>query len=163
MWSRLFFSRALLSCGLAGLLAACSSTPPQPTPATPPIPPVATPLKTSSQLQDPPDQGPLPVYQRELSGVLIGAPAGTQIDMALLAIDERARPQQSLGIVRLNANGAPLPFHLRFNPDAFPRGMRVELRARVIQSGQLSMHLPAQTISQPTTQNLGNLNFQAVP
>jgi uncharacterized lipoprotein YbaY len=56
-----------------------------------------------------------------------------------------------------------LPFRLRFNPDAFPAGARVELRGRASQSGQLILHLPSQTISQPTTQALGQLQFVKAP
>ena len=36
----------------------------------------------------------------------------------------------------------PLAFRLRFNPQAFPAGGRVELRGRASQSGQLILHLP---------------------
>jgi uncharacterized lipoprotein YbaY len=52
---------------------------------------------------------------------------------------------------------------LRFNPDSFPAGARVELRGRASQSGQLILHLPSQRISQPTTQALGQLQFVKAP
>jgi uncharacterized lipoprotein YbaY len=56
-----------------------------------------------------------------------------------------------------------LPFHLRFNPESFPTGARVELRGRASQSGQLILHLPSQVISQPTTQAMGQLQFVKAP
>lgn len=40
--------------------------------------------------------GPLPAYQREVSGTLTGVPAGAEVELALLVIDERSRPQQLL-------------------------------------------------------------------
>lgn len=107
--------------------------------------------------------GPLPAYQRELSGTLQGVPAGAEVELALLVIDEKDRPQQLLASSSLIGNNQILPFRLRFNPDAFPAGARVELRGRASQSGQLILHLPSQTISQPTTQALGQLQFVKAP
>ena len=42
-------------------------------------------------------------------------------------------------------------------------GMRVELRGRASQSGQLILHLPSRIINQPTTQALGTLAFVKAP
>ncbi|MNY51458.1 hypothetical protein D3C86_1870470 [compost metagenome] len=109
------------------------------------------------------DQGPLPAYQRELSGALLGVPAGAEVELALLVIDERSRPQQLLASANLIGTSQALPFHLRFNPDVFPAGARVELRGRASQSGQLILHLPAQRIFQPTTQALGQLQLVKAP
>jgi hypothetical protein len=41
--------------------------------------------------------------------------------------------------------------------------MRVELRGRASQSGQLILHLPSRIISQPTTQAMGTLAFVKAP
>jgi len=56
-----------------------------------------------------------------------------------------------------------LPFQLRFNPEAFPVGGRVELRGRASKSGQLILHLPSMRIDQPVTQVLGQLQFVKAP
>ena len=88
--------------------------------------------------------GPLPAYQRELSGTLQGVPTGAEVELALLVIDDKDRPQQLLASSSLIGNNQVLPFHLRFNPDSFPAGARVELRGRASQSGQLILHLPSQ-------------------
>lgn len=109
------------------------------------------------------DLGPLPAYQRELSGTLQGVPAGAEVELALLVIDERGRPQRLLASSNLIGNNKVLPFRLRFNPDVFPVGARVELRGRASQSGQLILHLPAQLITQPTTQAVGQLQFVKAP
>jgi len=90
-------------------------------------------------------------------------PAGAEVELALLVIDEKDRPQQLLASSSLIGNNQVLPFHLRFNPEAFPAGARVELRGRASQSGQLILHLPPQTITQPTTQALGQLQFIKAP
>jgi uncharacterized lipoprotein YbaY len=138
----------------ASLLVACSSDTPKPE-STQPV------AQAASRGQ--PDLGPLPAYQRELSGSLLGVPAGAEVELALLVIDERSRPQQLLASSKLNGTNQPLPFRLRFNPEAFPAGARVELRGRASQSGQLILHLPARRISQATTQALGALQFEAAP
>lgn len=148
---------ALLS--LVSLLAACSSDAPKPSePAPGPAPQMAEKKARASA-----DLGPLPAYQRELSGALLGVPAGAEVELALLVIDERSRPQQLLASANLIGTSQALPFHLRFNPDVFPAGARVELRGRASQSGQLILHLPAQRIFQPTTQALGQLQFVKAP
>jgi uncharacterized lipoprotein YbaY len=146
--------RPLVLLGLAGLLAACSSndTPP-PAPAKP-VAPV---------LQVPTGPGPLLPYQREISGQLLGIPAGAEVEMAMLVVDERGRPQKLLTSTTLQSNGQSLPFQLRFNPEAFPAAGQVELRGRAIKSGQLILHLPSMRIQQATTQALGPLQFVTAP
>ncbi len=148
--------RSLAVISLTGLLAACStSEPPRPT---------ATPAKTApNAIKLPADQGPLLPYQRELSGQLLGVPAGAEVELALLVIDDRNRPQKLLSSTRLTGNNQSLPFQLRFNPEAFPVGARVELRGRASQSGQLTLHLPSVLITSPDTQSLGQLQFAPVP
>ncbi|WP_026144920.1 YbaY family lipoprotein [Pseudomonas asplenii] len=148
--------RPLVLLSLTGLLLACSSAPkPVPTPA--PQPQVKKPVNEYEAL------GPLPAYQRELSGTLLGVPANAEVELALLVIDERGRPQQLLASGRINGSGQALPFRLRFNPDVFPVGARVELRGRASQSGQLILHLPSVTVTQPTTQAMGQLQFISAP
>lgn len=151
--------RPLVLLSLVSLLAACSSDAPKPSePAPGPAPQMAEKKARASA-----DLGPLPAYQRELSGALLGVPAGAEVELALLVIDERSRPQQLLASANLIGTSQALPFHLRFNPDVFPAGARVELRGRASQSGQLILHLPAQRIFQPTTQALGQLQFVKAP
>ncbi|KAF1028882.1 MAG: hypothetical protein GAK37_02010 [Pseudomonas sp.] len=148
--------RPLVLLALFSVLAACSSHTPKP----------AAPQPVPAQEKKVPgieDAGPLPAYQRELSGTLNGVPAGAEVELALLVIDERSRPQQLLASSVLTGNNQPLAFRLRFNPDAFPAGARVELRGRASQSGQLILHLPPVRIFQATTQTTGPLQLVPAP
>jgi uncharacterized lipoprotein YbaY len=150
--------RPLVLLSFFGLLVACSSAP---KPA-PPLPGPA-PQQAQKKAQESASLGPLPAYQRELSGTLQGVPTGAEVELALLVIDERGRPQQLLANSNLIGNDHVLAFRLRFNPESFPIGARVELRGRASQSGQLILHLPAQRIDQPITQALGQLQFVKAP
>jgi uncharacterized lipoprotein YbaY len=100
---------------------------------------------------------------RELSGVLQAPPAGSEVELALISIDSRDRPQRLLGNLVLNGNGGPLPFRLLFNPEYFPRGERVELRGRASLSGQLILKLQPRLILQPESQSLGPLQMVPAP
>jgi uncharacterized lipoprotein YbaY len=147
--------RALVVLCLAGLMTACSSDKPKgEQPAAAPAPKVA---------KKAPALGPLPAYQREISGTLLEVPAGADVELALLVIDERDRPQRLLASSNLIGTGQALPFQLRFNPEAFPAGARVELRGRASRSGQLIMHLPPQRIVQAASQATGPLRFEKAP
>lgn len=146
--------RPLVLLCLAGLLAACSST-------EPPKPAAAKPAPQAIKLPEGP--GPLLPYQRELSGQLLGVPSGAEVELALLVIDDRNRPQKLLSSTKLLGNNQSLPFQLRFNPEAFPAGARVELRGRASQSGQLILHLPSVRIQEASTQALGALQFVTAP
>ncbi|WP_166363189.1 YbaY family lipoprotein [Pseudomonas akapageensis] len=146
--------RALVMLSFASLLVACSSDTPKPE---------STQTEPPATARAQPNLGPLPAYQRELSGSLLGVPAGAEVELALLVIDERSRPQRLIASSKLNGTNQPLPFQLRFNPESFPAGARVELRGRASQSGQLILHLPSRRISQPTTQVLGPLQFEKAP
>ncbi|TSD68661.1 MULTISPECIES: YbaY family lipoprotein [unclassified Pseudomonas] len=148
--------RPLVLLALFSFLVACSSQAPKP----------STPQPTPVQEKKVPgieDLGPLPAYQREINGTLNGVPANAEVELALLVIDERNRPQQLLASSVLSGNGKPLAFRLRFNPEAFPAGARVELRGRASQSGQLILHLPAVRITQAITQTTGPLQFVPAP
>ncbi|MFW0756071.1 hypothetical protein ACN1C3_15200 [Pseudomonas sp. H11T01] len=151
--------RPLVLLSLFSLLVACGSNTPKP---APPVPGPA-PQQAQKKAQESANLGPLPAFQRELSGSLQGVPAGAEVELALLVIDERGRPQQLLASSSLIGNNQVLPFHLRFNPESFPLGARVELRGRASQSGQLILHLPSRRIDQPITQALGQLQFFKAP
>ena len=148
--------RPLVLLTLFSVLVACSSEAPKP----------STPQPVPAQEKKVPgleDLGPLPAYQREINGSLTNVPAGAEVEMALLVIDERSRPQQLLASSVLTGNGKPLAFRLRFNPEAFPAGARVEVRGRASQSGQLVLHLPAVRITQAITQTTGPLQLVNAP
>jgi uncharacterized lipoprotein YbaY len=138
------------------LLAACASAPEQPVP-----PPAATAVAEAKPAAV--AEAPLPSHMRELRGSLRTPPAGSEVEMALLVIDERDRPQQLLGSLKLSGDGQLLPFRLPFNPAYFPSGARVELRARISQSGRLVLRLPPQRIGQAQSQNLGELPLVSAP
>ncbi|WP_165681711.1 YbaY family lipoprotein [Metapseudomonas otitidis] len=142
--------RPLYILSLAALLAACAGEPPaEPAPAKP--------------LAKPAAEQPLPAHMRALDGQLLGAPAGSNVELALLAVDSRDRPLRLLGSLRLDGTGTALPFRLTFNPEAFPRDLRVELRARVSQSGQLIQRLAPRRIPAAESQSLGTLQLEAAP
>ncbi|RRV47620.1 YbaY family lipoprotein [Pseudomonas sp. p106] len=147
--------RALVVLGCAALLAACGSDRPKNEPA-----PAPAPAKVAKKAEP---LGPPPAYQRELSGTLLEIPRGADVELALLVIDERDRPQQLLASSTLTGTGQALPYRLRFNPEVFPAGARVELRGRASQSGQLIMHLPPVRITQAQTQATGPLRFKKAP
>ena len=150
-------SKSFVLLVLVSLLAACSSDAPKPVAPAQPVPATAPTIKAPVEL------GPLPAYQRELSGSLLGVPTGAEVEMALLVIDERGRPQKLLASAKQRGTNQPLPFQLRFAAEAFPAGARVELRARASQSGQLILHLPAVQIGQASSQTLGNLEMIKAP
>ncbi|MBB3242834.1 putative lipoprotein YbaY [Pseudomonas sp. Tn43] len=151
--------RPLVLLSLFSLLVACGSDAPKSQPPTP----GPAPQQAQKKAKAAAELGPLPAHQRELSGTLQGAPAGSEVELALLVVDAKDRPQQLLASSSLIGTNQVLPFRLRFNPESFPTGARVELRGRVSQSGQLILHLPAQIITQPTTQALGQLQFVKAP
>ena len=144
--------RPIAVCCALVLLAACASEAPAPTPVQPAAAskPAAAPA-------------PLPANLRELTGNLTNVPAGASVELALLVIDDRARPLQLLGNITLQGNGQVLPFHLPFNPDSFPANARVELHGRVSQSAQLILRLDPVRITSATTQTVGDLRFDAAP
>nr|WP_234461649.1 YbaY family lipoprotein [Stutzerimonas stutzeri] len=131
---------------LLTLLGGCSSQPGEPSVA---------PVELSS--------APHSKLLNELSGSLLGAPAGSDVELALLEVDRRDQPDRLLSNVQLKGRGSELPFILQFNPDAFPAGQRVELRGRVTRAGQLIMRLPARNISSPASQALGPLQLVPAP
>ncbi|WP_394560583.1 YbaY family lipoprotein [Aquipseudomonas alcaligenes] len=148
--------RPALAC-LFLLLAACASEPPKP--VTPPAP--AKPAAASTPAA--PIEQPLPAHMRELRGSLLTPPAGSEVEMALLVVDERDRPQQLLGSLKLAGNGQALAFRLPFNPQYFPAGARVELRARISQSGRLILRLPPQRVTQADSRDFGALALVSAP
>jgi uncharacterized lipoprotein YbaY len=141
--------RPLLLLSLLGLLAACASD------APPPVQPAPAPVK--------PQAAPLPAHQRELSGSLLDVPAAAEVELALLAVDQRGRPQAILGNIQLRATGNSLPFRLPFNPETFNKHQRIELHGRVHQSGSLILRLPPQPIRRAETQSLGSLRLVPAP
>lgn len=135
------------------LLAACSSKP-----SAPEQPSAAPQAKASA---------PLPANQRELSGTLTSArgylPAGAEVEVALLLMDQRDHPQGALASLDLLGNGGALPFSLRFDPNDFPAGARVELHVRVAQNGQLAWRLRPIPIAAAQSQALGELRLVPAP
>lgn len=138
-------SRFLVLPALLTLLAGCGSQPSEPT----------APVELST--------APHSKLLNELSGSLIGAPAGSDVELALLEVDRRDQPDRLLSNVQLKGRDGELPFILQFNPDAFPAGQRVELRGRVTRAGQLIMRLPPRTISSAASQALGPLQLVPAP
>lgn len=147
-------SRPFALLGLSLLLAACSS---QPEEEPPQVPSAPSELKAGAALQ------PLQAGQRELRGSLLGAPANSEVELALLVVDERGRPRGELGNLHLSGNGQALPFSLRFEPQPFTPGLRVELRGRASQSGRLILRLPPRTVSGTDSQTLGTLQLVPAP
>lgn len=148
--------RPALAC-LILLLAACASEPPQP--AAPIAPPRPAPVAKAAA----PAEQVLPAHMRELRGSLLTPPPGSEVEMALLVVDERDRPQQLLGSLKLAGDGQALAFRLPFNPEYFPVGARVELRARISHSGRLILRLPPQRVTQAVTRDFGALSLVGAP
>ena len=142
----------LLLVSLITLLTACASESPSPAKPTPPAP-----------VQTQPQAAPLPAYQRELSGSLLNVPNQADVELALLAVDERGRPQALLGNIQLRGTGNPLAFRLPFNPETFNKHSRIELHGRANQAGRLILRLPAQPIAHGDTQALGALRLVPAP
>ncbi len=144
--------RPLILLSLLALLSACandSTAPATPTPVAPPETPSAP--------------APLPAHQRELSGGLLNVPNAADVELALLAVDARGRPQALIGSIQLRGNGNPLAFHLPFNPETFNKHSRVELHGRANQAGRLILRLPPQPIARGETQALGELSLVPAP
>lgn len=148
--------RLLLPLLSALLLTACASAPEQPVQPVAPKP--VTVNKPAAVVE-----APLPSHMRELRGSLRTPPAGSDVEMALLVVDERDRPVQLLASTHLNGNGAVLPFSLRFSPTSIPAGQRLELRGRVSQAGILTLRLPARPIQPDSNQTLGALQLVPAP
>jgi uncharacterized lipoprotein YbaY len=142
----------LLALSLIALLTACASDSPPPAKATAPAPTPA-----------PAEAAPLPAYQRELSGSLLNVPNEADVELALLAVDQRGRPQALLGNIQLRGTGNPLAFRLPFNPETFDKHPRIELHGRANQAGRLILRLPAQPITRSETQALGELRLVPAP
>ena len=99
-----------------------------------------------------------------INGYIIGAPAGSDIELALLEIDHRQRPSDRLlSSVTLKAKAQQTPFHLTFNPESFAQLNAVELHGRVTQGGQLVMTIPRQTIPTADSQHIGAINATSRP
>ncbi len=110
------------------------------------------------------EEPPLEVSpMHELHGSLLGVPADSQVELALLEVNRRDQPDRLLSNVQLQGRGTELPFILRFNAEKFPKGQDVELRGRVTRSGQLIMRLPAVRVASPASQSLGPLHLVPAP
>ncbi|MBK61230.1 MAG: hypothetical protein CML01_20935 [Pseudomonas sp.] len=110
--------------------------------------------------EEPPEASTL---MHELHGSLIGIPADSEVELALLEVNRRDQPDRLLSNVRLQGRGTELPFILKFNAEKFPKGRDVELRGRVTRSGQLIMRLPAVQVSSSANQSLGPLHLVPAP
>lgn len=149
--------RRPLSACLFLLLAACAGEPPKPV-----TPPAATKPEVAIKPAAPIAQ-PLPAHLRELRGSLLTPPAGSDVELALLVVDERDRPQRLLASQALAGTGNALPFRLRLDPQQFPGGARIELRARISQSGRLILRLPPQRVLQADSRDFGALPLVSAP
>ena len=132
-----------LPAALIILLAGCASTP---TPAPPAV--IAS--------------KPEPITGPALRGHIHGAQAGNQVELALITLDPRGRPQRELSSLTLEANGQALPFALAL-PQQPQQQQRLELRARVSQSGRLVQTLPKLSITSLHEQQLGHLQLVPAP
>ncbi|WP_423836793.1 YbaY family lipoprotein [Stutzerimonas stutzeri] len=99
----------------------------------------------------------------ELHGSLIGVPADSEVELALLEVNRRDQPDRLLSNVQLQGRGTELPFILKFNAEEFPKEQQVELRGRVTRSGQLIMRLPAVEVTSSASQSLGPLRLVPAP
>lgn len=142
----------LILISLIALLTACASD----------SPPLAKPT-AQAPTPTPAEAKPLPAYQRELSGSLLNVPNQADVELALLAVDQRGRPQALLGNIQLRGTGNPLAFRLPFNPETFNKHSRIELHGRANQAGRLILRLPAQPIARSETQALGELRLVPAP
>lgn len=142
--------RLLALSGLIILLTACASEAPKPAPAEP-----THSIKT-------PEPTPVP-FLHELQGKLLGVPAWADVELALLVVDERGRPQRLLSSLKLVGSGNALPFRLGFDPAEFPVQQMVELRGRASQSGRLILHLPSRLIQSADSQSVGDLQLVPAP
>ncbi|PTS85989.1 hypothetical protein DBR00_09595 [Pseudomonas sp. HMWF032] len=142
----------LILASLIALLTACANDSPAPVQPT-----------VSAPTQHPAEAVPLPAHQRELSGSLLNVPNAADVELALLAVDQRGRPQALLGNIQLRGTGNPLAFRLPFNPETFNKHSRIALHGRANQAGRLILRLPAQPIARGETQNLGELRLVPAP
>lgn len=143
--------RALALLGFTATLLACSSQPSQPiaTPAAPTPSPAPAEVETD--------------YRHALSGQLLDVPANAVVELALLQVDERGRPQGLLGNIQVRSSGAALAFRLPFNPQAMKSEQRVELHGRAHLDGQLILRLTPQPITSTASQDVGTLRLVSAP
>ena len=137
--------RILALFGLASLLLACASETPPTALQTATLQPKAAPSGVSANLPT-------------ISGTLLDVPANSEVELALLTVNERGLPQKLLSNIQLQGTGAPLPFRLNFNPASPLQGNHLELRGRVHQSGQLLLHVPNRRILQLHSQSIGEVH-----
>lgn len=141
--------RPLILSSLLALLSACTSDRPAPAATT--------------AAEAPRQSAALPAHQRELSGSLLNVPNAADVELALLAVDQRGRPQALLGNIQLRGTGNPLAFRLPFNPQTFAKHSRVELHGRANLAGRLILRLPPQPLAHGETQALGELPLVPAP
>ncbi len=142
--------RPLILLSLLAVLSACTRDTPEP-----PVAVAAPPVQAAPT--------PLQAHQRELTGSLLNIPLAAEVELALLAVDQRGRPHATLGTAQLRSNGTPLDFRLVFDPQTFAKHSRVELHGRANQAGKLILRLPPQPIIQANSQTLGALHLVPAP
>lgn len=113
--------------------------------------------------EDIPEATETETLMHELHGSLIGAPAGSDVELALLEVNRLDQPDRLLSNVQLQGRGSELPFILKFNAEKFPKGQDVELRGRVTRSGHLIMRLPPVRVRSSSSQSLGPLQLVPAP
>lgn len=138
---------------VATLLTACAGEP------APALPTLAAPASAAKQpaKPEPVITGPA------LSGRLLTPPAGSEVELALLLVDSRGRPLRALGSQTLQGNGQPLAFRLPLVQQTPASAERIELRARVSQSGRLILRLPPVVVDAARGAELGPLQLVRAP
>lgn len=106
---------------------------------------------------------PVPAGFHAVSGQLLGAPAGTEIDLALLQTGLDNRPQRLLANLTLPATGQAQRFRIPFNPQSLSPGQHIVLHGRVTRSGMLIQRLPQRPVSGPQSSDLGLLRLVPAP
>lgn len=73
----------------------------------------------------------------DMNGLVLNVPKGAELELALLALDEKNSPKELLAVERFQGKGDTLSFQLNFDINRVKQFKAVELRGRVSQNKQL--------------------------